>query len=139
MSFPAYPYIPVSSSIQRPALSYGTFTLDGANDPSVFAGAIESVRRLEVGGNPFFRVRLAHSVGRFSGARAQESFLTFTVHDPAGATVVTASEANAVDDGGDVRDDLREFDVAVTTALGKVDTAGFRVDFSMVFSLAARK
>jgi len=138
-SFAAYPLLPVSATIPRPGMSYGTFTLAGANPPTSLSGAIESVRRLEVGGDPFFRVRFSHGIGRVSGTRALESYLTGTVHDPAGETIAVASEGNLVDDGGDVRDDLRELDISVIGAAGKIDTTGFRVDLLYVFSQSPRK
>lgn len=140
VGFSSVPYAPVSATVLRPSITFGSFVLDGATDPSQFGGAIESVRRLEEAADPFFRVRFTHPIARIpaTNLRPLESFLNMTVHDPAGQTQVTASESNRTDDGGDVRDDLRELDFTVISDGDVVvDTAGFRVDFLYLFTQSA--
>ena len=140
-AFASFPTVPVSSTMQRPRLSYGSFVLNGASDPTLFAGAIESVVRLtNLTADPFFRVRLSHDLPRINGVRPLESFLQFTVHDPSAQTQLTAVEANQGTLPAVIRDDLREFDVTVI-ADGDliVDTANLRVDFTMIFSGNPRK
>ena len=138
-AYPAYPHAKVSSSYVLPFITYGSFVLNGASSPVVVGGAVESVRRLELGGVPFYRVRFSHPVPRINGARAIESSLQTTVSNTGTLVPACAIEKDLVDDGGDVRDDLHEFDFSVVVGVGPVDTAATRVDINMPMSQSSRQ
>jgi hypothetical protein len=139
MAFPAYPHAPVTSTLRRPAVTGGSFVLNGGSSPTVVSGSIESVRRLTVSAAPFFRVRFSHEIGRVGGGRALTGPLSLTVHTGDETAAGSAREGDLVDDGGDVRDDLREIDVTVTVgATAQADTAGARVDVLWLMDLSPR-
>lgn len=124
-----------SNHQRRPVRVPFNFTLDGANDPSVFSANIDSVQRLATGTPTiFFRV----------------TFKEGWTHNAATATVTTSARTaletrvstqhgQYVDAGGDVFDANRDMDVIVFNAAGAgIDTAGIIVNGDMALDQLVR-
>jgi len=111
------------ASHKLPARGWGRFTLDGANDPSVFSGVITGVRRLETATPTiFFRVKVD-----LANPREQEITGQARCGELEDATVCVQSVLLTADPVDALVDTVREFDVIVRDGGSAVDTAGIEV------------
>lgn len=119
------------SNLQIPGRIVGSFTLDGANDPSDPLGNITAVRRLETtGGTIFFRVTLKIA-GQLPAPQqcqatalpsAEAEHLVCNVREDLTADPADTKAANEID--------VTVFDVGAGVP-ATVDTAGIQVRLGM--------
>lgn len=120
-----YPTCKYTSTLPDPVQAAGAFIADGATDPSVVSGIVESVRRLEdAGALPFFRVKVNTRIDLTAITTLIVGSVRGTaIADEPGYNLVAVTAAPATTKG------TFEFDVVVLNAGVPVDTAGFRFDF----------
>lgn len=106
-----------------------SFLTDGATDPSVFGGDARAVRRLEDGGAlPFFRVKLTENID----VTSQDVQVTFGVHSDAGTTAFYTVQVGDITAAPVTTKGQDEFDVVLALAGVPTDTAGVKIDISIV-------
>lgn len=135
---PSFTPITKSHAVHREAARLpARFTLDGANDPSVFGGAVLSVARLATAAPViFYRVTL----DRPYRLVAQHTVISASVRPNTaalaaaqiGATVIAG---NLTDAGGASFDGASQFDVVISAGGVAVDTAGLVVDVDIALDL----
>lgn len=122
------PQLPSSNHQRRPVRVPFNFTLDGANDPSVFSSNILSVQRLATGTPTiFFRVTFKEG-WTHNAAKATVTTSVRTTLE----TRVSCQHGQYTDAGGDVFDANRDLDIIVFDAADAgIDTAGIVVHGDM--------